>query len=360
MALHHSTGPDPLAALINGEPLPDSLMARLLDPGYMPAERLAEAASELTLKLHGPGILVRGLLEITNICRNGCLYCGIRAGNTSVGRYCLDQQQIMDCCREAYSLGFRTIVMQGGEHPATDTMVAGIVDQITSTLPGCAVTLSLGERPQEVYAMWREAGASRYLLRHETASNAHYASLHPAGMTLPARLKCLDSLRSLGYQVGTGMMVGSPGQDLRCLIADLRLISQFRPEMVGIGPFIPHPATPLGHFPAGSVDTTLRLISIIRLMLPDANIPATTALATLAPDGRRRGILAGANVVMPNISPTGVRSDYALYSGKACLGAEAAEGLALLADDLRLIGRHIDFSRGDFTPRAPQSLSHHS
>lgn len=360
MTLHHSIGRDPLEALIKGEMLPDLLMARLLDPIYVSAERLAEAASDLTLAIHGNGVLVRGLLEITNICRNGCLYCGIRAGNNSVSRYCLDQQQIMDCCREAYGLGFRTIVMQGGEHPTTDPMVADIVDQITSTLPGCAVTLSLGERPHKVYEMWREAGASRYLLRHETASHYHYSSLHPTGMTLLTRLKCLESLRSLGYQVGTGMMVGSPGQDLRCLLSDLRFIRQFRPEMVGIGPFIPHPATPLGHYPAGSVDTTLRLISIIRLMLPSANIPATTALATLAPDGRRRGILAGANVVMPNISPARVRADYALYSGKACLGAEAAEGLALLADDLNLIGRSIDFSRGDFKPHAPQSFTHQS
>ena len=337
------------SVLSNRHLTPDSLR-RLITASPEDAAVIACEARRLTEKIHGRGVLLRGLLEITNRCRNNCFYCGIRAANTGVRRYHLTPDEIFRSARRAYDLGFRTIVMQGGENPASDSMVAHVVARITAEMPDCAITLSLGERPAEVYASWRSAGASRYLLRHETADPTHYSTLHPASMTLSARLKCLSHLRAQGYQTGIGMMVGSPGQTVDTLVADLMLIQSFRPEMVGIGPFIPHPATPLAHAPAGSVELTLRLISIIRLMLPAANIPATTALATLAPDGRERGILAGANVVMPNVSPLCFRSDYSLYSGKASSGAESAEGLALLAANLERIGRFADLSRGDFNP----------
>lgn len=312
------------------------------------ARDISQAARELTLEIHGRGVYVRGLLEITNRCSNDCYYCGIRASNAGLTRYALSPDDIVAGCSEAYSLGFRTFVLQGGEWPALDLLVAEAVRRISALMPDAAVTLSLGERDDQAYSLWRDAGASRYLLRHETASPSHYAALHPASMSLSRRISCLHSLRRLGYQVGAGMMIGSPHQTLSDLAADLLFIQDFRPEMVGIGPFIPHADTPFSGFQAGSVELTLLAISIVRLLLPHANIPATTALATLMPDGRQKGILAGANVVMPNISPLSARNLYNLYDGKAVLGAEAVEGISLLSDGLARIDRHVDFSRGDY------------
>lgn len=340
----------PLDTLLHHRPLTPSQLRSLLTSSPEEAAVIADTARTLTERVHGRSVLLRGLLEITNRCRNNCYYCGIRAGNPTVRRYLLTTDEIVSAARSAYSLGFRTIVMQGGEHPASDSDVSRAVARIAAEMPDCAVTLSLGERLREIYAGWRRAGASRYLLRHETADAAHYSTLHPSPMTLASRLRCLGSLRAEGFQTGIGMMVGSPGQTTDHLVADLMLIQRFRPEMVGIGPFIPHPHTPFASRPAGSVELTLRLISIIRLMLPSANIPSTTALATLSPDGRERGILAGANVVMPNVTPACFRADYSLYSGKASSGAEGAEGLALLSSRLEKIGRFADFSRGDFKP----------
>lgn len=334
-------------SLISHRPLTERQFIILLSATGEAAREISQAARELTLGIHGRGVYVRGLLEITNRCANDCYYCGIRASNGSLERYSLSADQIVGCCREAYSLGLRTFVLQGGQWPALDSLVLDAVGRISSEMPDAAVTLSLGERDDSVYRLWRQAGAARYLLRHETASPAHYASLHPASMSLAGRLRCLRSLRRLGYQVGAGMMIGSPRQTLSDLAADLMFLQEFRPEMVGIGPFIPHASTPFSRFSPGSAGLTLLLISILRLMLPNANIPATTALATLLPDGRERGILAGANVVMPNISPASARSLYSLYDGKAVLGAEAVEGIAVLRDRFAAIGRHIDFSRGD-------------
>ena len=338
----------PTEALIRHHPLHPDQFKSLITSTPEEAATIADEARRLTEKVHGKGVLLRGLLEITNRCRNNCLYCGIRAGNTEVRRYHINNDEIVEAARRAYTLGFRTIVMQGGENPASDRDVEIVVSRITAEMPGCAITLSLGERPREVYGAWRRAGASRYLLRHETADPNHYSTLHPSVMSLENRLRCLSALRSEGYQVGMGMMVGSPGQTVDHLVADLMLIQEFQPEMVGIGPFIPHPATPFASYPAGSADLTIRLISILRLMLPSANIPSTTALATLSPYGRELGILAGANVVMPNITPSCFRADYSLYSGKASSGAEAAEGLAALTDRLHTIDRFPDFSREDF------------
>lgn len=305
-------------------------------------------ADETNRAAHHGKVLVRGLLEIGNRCKNNCLYCGIRSGNSDVHRYSMDPEAIIESCRQAYGLGFRTFVLQGGEWPADDAMVEHTVAEIASLMPEAAITLSLGERPREVYHRWRAAGASRYLLRHETADECHYSSLHPASMKLGERMECLENLKAEGYQTGCGMMVGSPDQTVETLCEDLMFIQRFKPEMVGIGPFIPHKSTPLGAYPPGSVELTLRLISIVRIMLPHANIPATTALATLSPNGRERGLMAGANVVMPNITPVRYRGDYQLYERKAISGAESLEGLDELRDRVEAAGMKLDFSRGDF------------
>lgn len=347
----------PLQQLIEGHKLTAEQWASLLTAPAEVAAQLTEAARRLTERVHGKRVTVRGLLEITNCCRNNCYYCGIRCSNNDVRRYALSPEQIVQAAADVYSAGFRTIVMQGGEWPANDEMVERVVAAITSEMPDCAVTLSLGERPREVYAAWRKSGATRYLLRHETADTEHYSLLHPAEMSFAHRIDCLHSLRAEGYQVGAGMMVGTPGQGIAQLVADLMFLQEFRPEMVGIGPFIPHPATPLAHNKAGNIELTLRLISLVRLMLPAANIPSTTALATLAPDGRERGILAGANVVMPNATPAAFRADYSLYERKASSGAEAAEGLILLSDRMKAIERTLDFSRGDFNPNFDINLT---
>lgn len=287
----------------------------------------------------GNGIHLRGLIEISNCCRNNCYYCGIRRSNTHVERYRLSKEEILECCEQGYALGFRTFVLQGGEDPAqTDDFIEEVVAILRPQYPDCAITLSLGEKSPEAYERFFRAGANRYLLRHETYDETHYRHLHPAEMSLGNRLQCLHELKRIGFETGTGIMVGSPGQTVDDLIADILFIGEFRPEMIGIGPFIPHRDTPFANKPPGSLELTLQLLSIFRLMHPAAHIPATTALASLTPDGRERGILAGANVVMPNLSPVKQREKYSLYNNKASLGAEAAEGLALLEERLKRIG----------------------
>lgn len=306
-------------------------------------------AREVAQEHFGKWVYIRGLIEISNCCRNDCYYCGIRRSNTRAVRYRLDEATVLDCCEQGYQLGFRTFVLQGGEDPAlTDDCIAGIVQSIRHRYPDCAITLSLGEKSRQAYQRFFEAGANRYLLRHETYTPAHYQQLHPAAMSLSERVECLYALREIGYQTGTGIMVGSPGQTIDHLIADIRFIEQFRPQMIGIGPFLPHHDTPFASYPAGSMEQTLLLLSIFRLMHPAALIPSTTALATLAPGGRERGILAGANVVMPNLSPREERKKYELYNNKASLGAEAAEGLELLRRQMQAIGYHVSTSRGDY------------
>lgn len=303
---------------------------------------LQSLARETALSVFGNGIFVRGLIEISSHCRNNCLYCGIRAGNAKVRRYRLDREQILDCCSRGYSLGLRTFVLQGGEDPVqNDAWLEDLIRSIKAEHPDCTVTLSLGERSEDSYRRLREAGADRYLLRHETFNPEHYARLHPAGMSRDRRLECIAALKRLGYQTGTGIMVGSPWQTIDNIVEDLLYIQDLRPEMIGIGPFIHHCDTPFGDMPDGSVEMCTRLISIFRLMDPRALIPATTALATLETDGRKKGILAGANVVMPNLSPPAVRRDYSLYEGKAFDGAESAEGLDELRKELQGIGYDI-------------------
>lgn len=309
---------------------------------------LHKQAREVAARQFGHSVFIRGLIEVGNKCRNNCLYCGIRASNRFVSRYELTQQEIMDCCRQGYELGFRTFVLQGGERCGQYAVWKNIVAGIRAEFTDCAITLSLGEMEKEAYEGLFKAGADRYLLRHETINPIHYRMLHPESMSQSRRLQCLEWLKQIGYQTGTGIMVGSPGQTLEHLVEDICFIERFRPQMIGIGPFIPQHDTPLRNFPAGSADLTLRLLSIFRLMFPAALIPATTALSTLLPDGKIRGILAGANVVMPNLSPMTCRADYALYDNKASLGTEAAEGLAVLRQELGRIGYRIAVHRGDY------------
>lgn len=306
-------------------------------------------AREVSLLHFGNKIYIRGLIEVSNCCRNNCYYCGIRKGNTNIERYRLTQESILDCCKQGYDAGFRTFVLQGGEDPAlTDNRIEMIVAAIRQNYPDCAITLSLGEKSREAYERFFRAGANRYLLRLETYNELHYGQLHPAEMSGKRRLQCLQDLKDIGYQTGTGIMVGSPGQTVEHIIEDIRFIEKLCPEMIGIGPFLPHHDTPFASYPSGTVEQTLLLLSIFRLMHPSALIPATTALATLTPDGRERGILAGANVVMPNLSPQVERKKYELYNDKASLGAESAEGLAILQKQLNSIGYEISTERGDF------------
>ena len=309
---------------------------------------LQKKAQQTTIDRFGNAVFIRGLIEISNRCRNNCLYCGIRKGNTMVSRYALSRETILSCCREGHALGFRTFVLQGGEDVSqTDDWVTETVSAVRKEFPDCAITLSLGEKSKEAYQRFFEAGANRYLLRHETFNETHYQELHPSEMSRNHRLRCLEWLKEIGYQTGTGIMVGSPGQTIDHLVEDLLFIERFHPEMIGIGPFIPHAETPFANKPAGSIKLTLKLLSILRLMHPSALIPATTALASLSSDGRERGILAGANVVMPNLSPSSVREKYSLYNQKAAFGSEAAEGLKLLEEQLNKIGYTISNERGD-------------
>ena len=308
----------------------------------------AMLASRLRDRIYGRQIFVRGLIEFTNYCRNDCYYCGLRRSNRNASRYRLSAEEILACCRQGYMLGFRTFVLQGGEDPYfTDERLCSLVREIRKCCPGCAVTLSVGERSAESYAAFREAGADRYLLRHETADAAHYALLHPGEMSLQHRIDCLWELKQLGFQTGAGMMIGSPGQTEDSLLDDLEFLMQLRPEMVGIGPFLPHHDTPFRAEPPGSVELTLYLLSIVRLMLPEVLLPATTALGTASAGGRTAGVLAGANVVMPNLSPQNVREKYLLYDNKACTGLEAAEHLAELKAEMEKIGFGVSMERGD-------------
>lgn len=310
--------------------------------------RLAEEAVRLRKQYYGDKVFTRGLIEFTNYCKNNCYYCGIRCGNPNAERYRLGREEILDCCENGYGLGFRTFVLQGGDDPFfTDERVAEMIREIKARYPECAVTLSIGEKSYESYRLFREAGADRYLLRHETADEAHYRKLHPEGMTLANRKRCLHDLKALGYQVGAGFMVGSPGQTSGELAEDLLFLEELQPQMVGIGPFIPHHDTPFAGAEAGSVEQTLFLLSVIRILLPKALLPATTALGTLDPQGREKGLLAGANVVMPNLSPVKNRKQYDLYDNKICTGEEAAECRECLARRVESVGYRLVKERGD-------------
>lgn len=325
------------------------------DYALLLAARTPELAAELARRavaarkaIYGTAVFARGLIEVSSHCRNDCRYCGIRRSNAGATRYRLTPQQIVDCADSGYELGFRTFVLQGGEDLwFTDERLCAIVRDIKRSHPDCAVTLSMGERSREGYAMLREAGADRYLLRHEAANCELYQSLHPAVMSYDNRMRCLGELRELGYAVGVGFMVGAPGQTPAHLAEDLKFVESFRPEMCGIGPFVPHHATEYAQHPAGSVELTCYLLSIMRLMQPNLLIPATTALGTLDAHGRERGIEAGANVVMPNLSPVAMRKHYDLYDNKICMGEEAAECRGCLGARMLSIGYDLVVDRGD-------------
>lgn len=309
---------------------------------------LFAAADAVRREHYGTDVFLRGLIEFTNVCQNDCYYCGIRKSNAQAQRYRLTQEQILQSCENGYRMGFRTFVLQGGEDPRnTDAWVCSMVDKIKTAHPDCAVTLSIGEQSRASYQAYFDAGADRYLLRHETASEAHYRRLHPEEMSLANRKRCLFDLKEIGYQVGAGFMVGSPWQTPKELVADLRFLQQLQPDMIGIGPFIPHHETPFADKQSGTLELTLHMLSILRLLFPYVLLPATTALGTISPIGRELGLKAGANVMMPNLTPTDARKHYDLYDNKICMDEEAAKCRLCQEGRVRSVGYQIVSDRGD-------------
>ncbi|MBQ6168914.1 MAG: [Ruminococcus sp.] len=335
--------------LYNTGDLSDSELKALIETDDSEAaELLRRYADETRQKSYGKKVFLRGLIEVSSYCRNDCLYCGIRRSNKEADRYRLSREEIMSCCENGYGLGFRTFVMQGGEDSFfTDDFMCSVISEIKEKYPDCAVTLSLGERSYDSYKRMKEAGADRYLLRHEAASEELYSKLHPAEMSLAHRKECLFQLRELGYQVGAGFMVGAPYQTTDHIIADLRFLQELRPQMIGIGPFVPHHNTPFAEESGGTLTLTLRLLGILRLMFPKVLLPATTALGTIAPNGRELGLKTGCNVVMPNLSPVKVRKKYDLYDNKICTGEEAAECRGCLQRRIESAGYEVSAERGD-------------
>lgn len=312
------------------------------------AQYIFEKARKIRQAYYGTDVYIRGLIEFTNYCKNDCYYCGIRRSNSRAHRYRLSEEQILRCCHQGYTLGFRTFVLQGGEDGYfTDERIVNLVKEIRKNYPDCAITLSIGERSYDSYLALFEAGADRYLLRHETWDEKHYRLLHPPALSAKHRQQCLWDLKKIGYQVGTGYMVGSPFQTAENLADDMLFLEKLNPQMVGIGPFIPHHDTPFKDQAAGTLELTLYMLGLIRLMLPKVLLPATTALGTIDEKGRELGILAGANVVMPNLSPENVRKDYLLYDNKICTGSEAAECRMDLENRMHAIGYQVVCHRGD-------------
>lgn len=310
------------------------------------ARQLAHTQAQ---EVYGNKVFIRGLIEISNYCKNNCHYCGIRCGNVNANRFRLSKEEILSCCENGYALGFRTFVLQGGEDPVQDdAFIVDVVQTIRKKYPDCAITLSVGEKEKESYEAYYNAGANRYLLRHETADEEHYHMLHPQNLKLENRIRCLRDLKQIGFQTGAGMMIGSPGQSVDTLCKDMALLEELQPEMVGMGPFIPHKDSIFANEPAGSVDLTVYLLSLTRLLLPRVLLPATTALSTVSGQGRSRGILAGANVVMPNLSPLTTRAKYNLYDNKAITGGESAEKITQLKEEFNAIGYEVVIDRGDY------------
>ena len=313
------------------------------------SEYLFKNARMVREKIYGKDIYIRGLIELTNYCKNDCYYCGIRHANKNVSRYRLKKEQVLACCEQGYRLGFRTFVLQGGEDPYYNVnRMTDIIRSIKQRFPDCAITLSLGENTYETYEAYRKAGADRYLLRHETANPLHYAKLHPSIMSSENRKRCLYDLKRLGFQVGSGFMVGSPFQTVEHLAEDLLFLAELNPHMVGIGPFISHHETPFANEKSGTLELTLFMLAILRLMFPPLLIPSTTALGTIDPFGREQGILSGANVVMPNLSPLDVREKYMIYDNKIATGLESSEYLHMLKEQMRKIGYEVVVARGDY------------
>lgn len=331
---------DATEILLKSCDLPDEMLKELLTAGE--DESLTNAADMKRREYYGDEVYIRGLIEFSNYCGRNCYYCGIRAENKNAVRYRLDKKEILQCCDEGYELGFRTFVLQSGEDSHyTDKLICEIVSDIRERFPDCAITLSIGEKSRQSYIEYFNAGANRYLLRHETADENHYSKLHPESMSLSNRKRCLYDLKEIGYQVGSGFMTGSPFQGTDELIQDIRFLQQLKPDMIGIGPFISHTGTPFASYSSGTLSLTLKLISILRLMFPYALIPATTALGTIHPQGRELGLKAGANVVMPNLSPVRVRKMYELYDNKICTGEESAQCRRCLEQRVETAGYHI-------------------
>ena len=351
---------DVTAQLISGK-LPGKAELADFIVRHTPADReeLFALARLVRERFYGRDVYIRGLIEFSNYCRNNCIYCGIRAGNTKVSRYRLTPEKILDCCRRGYLLGFRTFVLQGGDDPGwADEALRDLVAAIHTEFPDCAITLSVGEREKSVYQAWFEVGASRYLLRHETADPDHYAKLHTSGQKWERRVQCLYDLKEIGYQVGAGFMVGSPGQTPEMLAGELHFLKKLQPQMVGIGPFLPHCDTPFAGEKPGPCEETLLMLALIRLILPNVLLPATTALATGDPQGRIKGLLAGANVVMPNLSPDDVREKYLLYNNKVTSGNEAAAAIRALSAEFAAAGFRVVTARGDCRPLEENTYVH--
>ena len=347
---------DLIEGLVLGSDLEDEQLIRAIRGGGSEISGSVRAfdaalfsrADEVRRRNYQDKVFIRGLIEISNRCRNDCYYCGIRRSNTGLTRYALSSEQILDCCRSGYELGFRTFVMQGGEDPSfTDHILCSMIERIKTEFPDCAITLSLGERSKDSYERLFRSGADRYLLRHEAASGDLYRRLHPDEMSLEKRKRCLWDLKEIGYQVGSGFMVGAPGQRAEDILEDLRFLQELKPDMIGIGPYIHHRDTPFADRPDGSVSLTLRMIGILRLMFPWALLPSTTALASLDPEGRLKGLRAGANVIMPNLSPGSARTQYQIYENKASTGLESAEGKTKLEEQVKTAGYSIVTDRGD-------------
>lgn len=335
--------------LFNSGDLTDDELKQLILAGDEPsAVFLQQKADEMRRRHYGKKVFLRGLIEISSFCKNDCLYCGIRRSNRSAERYRLSREDILECCKVGYELGFRTFVMQGGEDAFyTDDFMCGLISEIREKYPDCAITLSLGERSHESYRLMKNAGADRYLLRHEAAAERLYSKLHPTELSLENRKQCLFSLKELGYQTGSGFMVGAPFQTADDLIEDLRFLQKLQPQMIGIGPFVPHHSTPFADMQGGTLRLTLKMLGILRLMFPKALLPSTTALGTIAPNGRELGLQTGANVVMPNLSPVSVRKKYSLYDNKLCTGEEAAESINDLRKRIESAGYEVSQERGD-------------
>nr|WP_295611347.1 [FeFe] hydrogenase H-cluster radical SAM maturase HydE [uncultured Terrisporobacter sp.] len=309
----------------------------------------ANMARNISLEKFGNKIFFRGIVEFTNVCKNNCKYCGIRRGNKEVSRYRLNKEEILKCCEEGYKYGYRTFVLQGGEdNYYSDEMMEDIISSIHKKYPDCAITLSIGEKERESYEKFYKAGATRFLLRHETADEKHYEKLHTDELSWEHRMNCLKNLKDIGYQTGCGFMVGSPYQSISNIAKDMIFIGKFKPQMIGIGPFIPHKDTPFKGFNCGSAKMTLFILSLCRIMLPDVLLPATTALSTVRDDGRQLGVLSGANVIMPNLSPIEVRKKYMLYDNKAITGDDAGENLKLIQDNMNEIGYEVIIDKGDY------------
>lgn len=330
--------------------LPDNELKKLIECNDQDVIDFLHSRARITAQqVYGNKIYIRGLIEFTNYCKNDCYYCGIRKSNSNASRYRLTKEQILECCDIGYELGFRTFVLQGGEDGYfNDERLIDIISSIKSKYKDCALTLSIGEKSRESYQLFYDAGADRFLLRHETADKIHYNKLHPDNLSLDNRINCLYDLKDIGYQVGSGFMVGSPFQTVDTILKDLKFLKELNPQMVGIGPFIPHKDTKFFNEQSGSVELTLKLLSIVRLMLPNALIPATTALGTADNNGREKGVLAGANVIMPNLSPMDVRSKYLLYNNKKYTGDEASESVNNLKISMKKIGYDVVVDRGDY------------